>query len=178
MGRGRVRQGIPGGLFYLQGAVAYLREYPGYRLVHLGALGQVVFERRPGILNLALRQYLLVYHGHPGRPPVQDRRAAGFHQGHGFLESGFANAVVHRVDFLPVGEGPHFSSKVFGLQVDDVREAPTPGQALFGGAAHRADDGSPERAAQATQTSLANGERMHSPGALEKMLAIFGKSQE
>ena len=33
-----------------------------------------------------------------------------------------------------------------------------------------------QRAAQATQISLANGERMHSPGALEKMLAIFGKS--
>ena len=29
------------------------------------------------------------------------------------------------------------------------------------------------RAAQATQLSLANGERMHSPEALEKMLAIF-----
>ncbi len=32
-----------------------------------------------------------------------------------------------------------------------------------------------QRAAQAAQTSLENGERMHSPGALEKMLAIFGK---
>ena len=31
------------------------------------------------------------------------------------------------------------------------------------------------RAAQAAQASLENGERMHSPGALEKMLAIFGK---
>ena len=30
-----------------------------------------------------------------------------------------------------------------------------------------------QRAAQPAQTSLENGERMHSPGALEKMLAIF-----